>query len=71
MQKIQHSVEQLSNQIGYTATAVATGGGLMTYLNENANAVGAIVAICGLVVAMIGLAANIYFQRKRTKLGIK
>lgn len=53
--------------VSYLASAAATIAGTVTWLNDNAQAVGAICAIGGLVVAIATFGITWYYKRKESK----
>ena len=57
-------IAQVTERIGITG---ATGGGLWAVLAENAQAIGAACALVGVLIGLIGLAVNTYYQHKRSK----
>lgn len=52
----------------YGGSTVAAGGGLMAFLNENAQAIGAIVGLGGLCVAVAGFGVGWLYKHKHYKL---
>lgn len=48
--------------ITYGTSVVTTGLGMLTFLNENAQAIGAICAICGVLIAAITAGLNWYYR---------
>ena len=52
----------------YGGSTVAAGGGFMAFLNENAQAIGALVGLGGLAVAVAGFGIGWIYKHKHYKL---
>lgn len=63
---VQHiqNVMQNATDVSYAASAIAAITGTLTWLNDNAGAVGALCAIGGLIVAVATFGLNWYYKRK-------
>jgi hypothetical protein len=59
----QQAIENASG-IAYIASAATTSIGLITWFNQNAQAIGALCAIGGLLVAAATFALNWYYKHK-------
>lgn len=64
---IQLKAEQISNGATYTGSAVAATSGVWAWLGAHYQAIGALVALGGLIIAGLGLIASIYFQYRQTR----
>jgi len=66
MQK--HTIEHLADSAEKGGSVFAIFSGSLAFLNENAAAIGAICALGGLVVAIVGLLISWHYQKKRNEL---
>lgn len=55
---------QFAQKGGATLSA---GGGVWLWLAENQQSIAALGVLAGILIGLIGLAVNIYFQHKRSK----
>lgn len=64
----QETFEQLAITAEKGGSTFAVFTGVISFLNENAAAVGATCALFGLLIASAGFVVNFYYQKKRTDL---
>lgn len=59
-----HQIAQTAERSGF---ALATGGGAWAWFAENAQAIGAVCALAGLLIAAAGFAVSWYYLHKKSK----
>ena len=66
MQPLENLIQR-TQELSYTASATAAGLGSLTWLTENATAVGALCAIGGLLLAVCTFLVNWYYRHRANK----
>lgn len=61
------SPQHIAQTIEKGGVAMATSGGLWAWLATNAQAIGALCAIIGVVLGFAGFFVNLYYQRKKAR----
>lgn len=64
LQYVQEHATQRTSEISYAASAIVSGGGLLTWFADNSSAIGAIGVLIGAIIAIATWAVNLYFKRR-------
>lgn len=64
---MKHLIFERGSDISYLASALTTAAGALTWLNENSQAVGALCAIGGLLIAAATFIVTWYYKSKGGK----